>query len=147
MLTNRSMPECTVIPVLSYPDVNQAIDWLCKAFGFTIRLRIGDHRAQLAINDGAVVITKEHASSARATGSVMVRVEDAHRHSVVAIGYGAHLISLPTDYPYGERQYTAEDIAGHCWTFSQTLSDTDPKEWGGSQAKDVGTSNVDCSSY
>jgi uncharacterized glyoxalase superfamily protein PhnB len=58
MLTNRSMPECTVIPVLSYPDVGQAIDWLCPAFGFTLRLRIGDHRAQLAIGDGAIVITK-----------------------------------------------------------------------------------------
>ncbi|MBN9614844.1 MAG: VOC family protein [Acidobacteriales bacterium] len=135
MLTNRSMPECTVIPVLSYPDVNQAIDWLCKAFGFSLRLRIGDHRAQLAINDGAIVITKEHASSARAAGSVMVRVEDVHRHSVVAIGHGARLISPPADYPYGERQYTVEDIAGHRWTFSQTLSDTDPEEWGGSAAK------------
>jgi uncharacterized glyoxalase superfamily protein PhnB len=129
------MPECTVIPVLSYPDVNQAIDWLCKVFGFTLRLRIGDHRAQLAINDGAIVITKEHASSARATGSVMVRVEDVHRHSVVAIGHGARLISPPADYPYGERQYTVEDITGHRWTFSQTLSDTDPEEWGGSPAK------------
>jgi len=99
MLTNRSMLGCTVIPVLPYPDVNHAIDWLCKAFGFTPRLRIGDHRAQLAINDGAIVITKEHASSARAPGSVMVRVEDVHRHSVVAIRHGAHLISLPTDYP------------------------------------------------
>jgi uncharacterized glyoxalase superfamily protein PhnB len=133
MLTNRSMPECTVIPVLSYPDVSQAIDWLCKAFGFTLRLTIGDHRAQLAMNDGAIVITKENASSAKAT--VMVRVEDALRHSEIAIEHGANVISLPTDYPYGERQYTVQDIAGHRWTFSQTLSDIDPEEWGGSQAK------------
>lgn len=133
MLTNRSMPECTVIPVLSYPDVTQAIDWLCHAFGFTLRLRIGDHRAQLAIGGGAIVITKECTALARTKGSVMVRVEDVHRHSVIAIGHGAHLISLPTDYPYGERQYTVEDIVGHRWTFSQTVSDSDPEEWGGSQ--------------
>jgi uncharacterized glyoxalase superfamily protein PhnB len=68
MLTNRSMPECTVIPVLSYPDVSQAIDWLCQAFGFTLRLRIGDHRAQLAIGSGAIVITKERTAIARTKG-------------------------------------------------------------------------------
>lgn len=133
MLTNRSMPECTVIPVLPYPDVTQAVDWLCQAFGFTLRLRIGDHRAQLAIGGGAIVIKKERTAIARTKGSVMVRVEDVHRHSVIAIGHGAHLISLPTDYPYGERQYTVEDIVGHRWTFSQTVSDSDPEEWGGSQ--------------
>jgi uncharacterized glyoxalase superfamily protein PhnB len=40
MLVNRSMPRCTVIPELAYPDVGEAIDWLCNAFGFTLRLRI-----------------------------------------------------------------------------------------------------------
>ena len=37
----------------------------------------------------------------------------------------------PTDYPYGERQYNAEDIGGHRWTFSQSIADVDPAEWGG----------------
>ena len=32
---------------------------------------------------------------------------------------------------YGERQYGAEDFAGHRWTFTETLSDTDPQTWGG----------------
>lgn len=41
--TNRSVPAATVIPVLAYPDVVEATDWLCNAFGFTVRLRIGDH--------------------------------------------------------------------------------------------------------
>ena len=132
MLTNRSMPQCTVIPILSYPDVSKAIEWLCQTFGFTLRLRIGDHRAQLAIGDGAIVITTEQKSFARSVASVMLRVDDVHRHSVTAIGHGARLVSLPTDYPDGERQYTVEDIAGHRWTFSQTVSDSDPEEWGGS---------------
>jgi hypothetical protein len=30
-----------------------------------------------------------------------------------------------------ERQYEAEDIAGHRWTFSETLRDVHPDEWGG----------------
>jgi uncharacterized glyoxalase superfamily protein PhnB len=37
----------------------------------------------------------------------------------------------PTDFEYGERQYTAEDLAGHHWTFSETLADVAPEEWGG----------------
>jgi uncharacterized glyoxalase superfamily protein PhnB len=131
MLKNRSMPKCTVIPVLSYPDVSQAIDWLCQAFGFTLRLRIGDHRAQLKINDGAIVITEQQRMPSVASSLVMVRVEDVYGHSIVAIGHGAKLISPPADYPYGEKQYTVEDIAGHRWTFSQTISDSDPQEWGG----------------
>ena len=56
MLSNRSVPPCTVIPVLSYPDVGAAADWLCQAFGFTVRLRIGNHRIQMKAGDGCFVI-------------------------------------------------------------------------------------------
>jgi uncharacterized glyoxalase superfamily protein PhnB len=37
----------------------------------------------------------------------------------------------PTDFEYGERQYAAEDPAGHRWTFSETLEDVAPEAWGG----------------
>ena len=46
-VSNRSVPSADVIPVLAYPDVPVAAEWLCRAFGFRERLRIGDHRAQL----------------------------------------------------------------------------------------------------
>jgi hypothetical protein len=32
---------------------------------------------------------------------------------------------------HGERQYTAEDVAGHQSTFSETLADVAPVQWGG----------------
>ncbi len=54
--TNRSIPRCTVIPEIAYPDVDQASAWLCEAFGFTVRLRIASHRVQLNVGDGAVVV-------------------------------------------------------------------------------------------
>ena len=57
MLSNRSMPRCTVIPELAYADISEASNWLCDAFGFTVRLRIADHRTQLNVGDGAVVLT------------------------------------------------------------------------------------------
>src|ERR1035438_4770242 len=56
MISNRSIPRATVIPVLAYPDVNQAAAWLCDAFGFSVRLRIGNHRVQLNVGDGAVIV-------------------------------------------------------------------------------------------
>ena len=37
----------------------------------------------------------------------------------------------PTDFEYGERQYSAEDLACDQWTFSETLADVAPEEWGG----------------
>jgi uncharacterized glyoxalase superfamily protein PhnB len=35
------MPRSTVIPVLAYPDVGEAVEWLCETFGFTERWRPG----------------------------------------------------------------------------------------------------------
>jgi uncharacterized glyoxalase superfamily protein PhnB len=53
------------------------------------------------------------------------------RHYEQAVQAGAQIVNAPTDYPYGERQYTADDPGGHRWTFSQSMSDVDPAEWGG----------------
>ena len=73
MMNNRSIPHSTVIPELPYPDIGQAIDWLCNAFGFTLRLRIADHRAQLNVGEGAVVLI-EGDPNAPARCSVLVRL-------------------------------------------------------------------------
>ncbi len=125
------MPRSTVIPVLAYPDVGEAICWLCDAFGFTLRLRIGDHRAQLNVGDGAIAITEGGDRAGKDSDSVMVRVEDVDSHHQRAVQHGALVLDSPTDYPFGERQYTVKDFAGHRWTFSQTIADVDPEDWGG----------------
>jgi uncharacterized glyoxalase superfamily protein PhnB len=131
--TNRSVPDATVIPELPYADVGEAADWLCNAFGFRARLRIGNHRAQLAYGDGAVIVTQLSGGGAdgRPAHSVLMRVEDADAHHERARAAGAAIGSPPTDYPYGERQYTASDLGGHRWTFSQSIADVDPADWGG----------------
>jgi uncharacterized glyoxalase superfamily protein PhnB len=134
MRPNRSMPSSTVIPQLAYPDVGEATAWLCAAFGFTVRLRIGNHRAQLNVGDGAVVLTewrREGHRDAELAHAVMVRVEDVDAHHDRARQHGARVLSPPADYPYGERQYSAEDLAGHRWHFSQSIDDVDPTAWGG----------------
>ena len=135
MLANRSIPPTTVIPVLAYQDVNQAAAWLWEAFGFSVRLRIGDHRVQLNVGDGAVIVRELHATEAGATlgvgHSVTIRIEDADAHCERAKSRGARITQEPLTQPYGERQYNAEDFAGHSWTFSQSVADVDPAEWGG----------------
>ena len=137
MKANRSIPASTVIPVLTYPDVGAAVAWLGAAFGFAERLRIGEnHRAQLNVGDGAVIAADAHGERMPPHGgevshSVMVRVDDARAHCEHARANGARILMEPTDQVYGERQYTAEDLAGHRWTFSETLADVAPEEWGG----------------
>lgn len=125
---NRSMPPGVIIPELPYSDVRKAVDWLCRSFGFTERLRIGNHRAQLTFGTGSIIVTQSMDSPA---ASVMVRVDNIDDHYAQAVQSGVHIISPPTDYPYGERQYTAQDLGGHRWIFSQSIEDVDPTVWGG----------------
>jgi uncharacterized glyoxalase superfamily protein PhnB len=132
MLANRSMPPCTVIPELAYPDAGTAIEWLCDAFGFTLRLRIGNHRAQLNVGDGAVVLTElgggkgygplgtfEFGQPHRSelTHSVMVCVPDVNRHHEHVRQRGTRILRPPADYPHGESgnipPSTSPAIAGH----------------------------------
>ncbi len=129
--SNRSMPTAVVIPELAYPDVREAVAWLCRVFGFSERLQIGSHRAQLTFGNGAVIVTAVATGSADLSNAVMVRVADVDGHYEHARQQGAQIGQPPTDYPYGERQYTAVDLYGRRWTFSQTIADIDPTTWGG----------------
>ena len=131
MKENRSIPHCNVIPELSYPDVGQAVDWLCDVFGFTLRVRIANHRAQLNVGECAVVVTERTPGASIGGHSVMVRVDDVNAHYEHARQRGARILRPPADHPYGERQYAVEDFAGHTWKFSQSIDDVDPASWGG----------------
>jgi uncharacterized glyoxalase superfamily protein PhnB len=126
-----------VIPILIYPDVREAVDWLTQAYGFVERIQIGeDHRSQLSFGGGAVIVADVRGERTpprrgEVTHSVMVRVEDVNAHAERARAHGARIVAEPTDFQYGERQYTAEDLAGHQWTFSETIADIAPEDWGG----------------
>jgi uncharacterized glyoxalase superfamily protein PhnB len=134
---NRSIPRSAVIPVLIYPDVRDAVAWLSGAFGFAERVQIGEnHRSQLAFGDGAVIVgdvrhDRRPPRAGEVTHSVLVRVDSVDAHCERAKAHGATIVMEPADFEYGERQYTAEDPAGHQWTFSETLEDVAPEAWGG----------------
>jgi uncharacterized glyoxalase superfamily protein PhnB len=138
VLRNRSIPSATAIPVLTYPDVRAAVDWLSAAFHFVERLKIGeDHRSQMNVGESGAIVVADVGNDrvpprlGEVTHSVLVRVRDAQAHCDRARAKGARILEEPTDHVYGERQYTAEDPWGHRWTFSQTLADVDPGHWGG----------------
>jgi uncharacterized glyoxalase superfamily protein PhnB len=61
----------------------------------------------------------------------MVHVDDVDAIFTRAKTLEARVVRDPADYPYGERQCTLVDIGGHTWTFSQTIADIDPADWGG----------------
>lgn len=133
MIINRSMPPGVIIPELAYPDVLAAAAWLCRALGFRERLRIGDHRVQL-IYEGTCIVVTERVDGGHVVDhshGVMVHVTNVDEHHAQATANGARVLRPPTDYPYGERQYSLEDIGGHRWTFSQSIADVDPASYGG----------------
>lgn len=139
MLANRSIPRVIVIPELAYANVKQAAVWLCDAFGFSVRISMGSHRAQLNAGEGAVIVRElrpDEVDARRGIGcSVMVRVDDVDSHCRRSRAYGARIATEPSTYPYGERQYSAEDFAGYSWTFTQSVADVRPEEWGGTSGQ------------
>lgn len=139
MLVNRTTGSASIVPELVYANVEAAIDWLCDSFGFTEIWRAGDHRARLAFGNGIVIVADHDLSYGRAAPepssvrsfSVMVKVDNVDAHCDRARRHGAQILSPPTNFPYGERQYSVTDIAGHRWTFTQAIADLAPEDWGG----------------
>jgi uncharacterized glyoxalase superfamily protein PhnB len=140
MRSNRSAPPVTVTPVLVYPDVRAAVEWLVSAFAFEERVRIGEgHRAQMRVGaDGAVIVAEAGAdrvpptvAAAAVTHLLKVRVVDVDAAFARAVDGGARVVGEPRTWEYGERSAVVEDIGGHRWELSQTIEDVAPEDWGG----------------
>jgi len=135
--TNRSAPLGPVIPELSYPDVSGAVVWLVEILGFVERVRIGPgHRAQLDFGGGSLIVADVGHGRVAPTGeessqSVMLRVDDVASLCERVRQNGGTILREPEDFPYGERQCTFLDPAGHRWTLTETLRDVVPEDWGG----------------
>jgi uncharacterized glyoxalase superfamily protein PhnB len=134
---NRSIPPPTVIPVLVYPDVREAVAWLGAAFGFAERTRIGEsHRAQMSIGeDGAMIVAdvqgeRQAPREGLVTHEMKVRVDNVGAWYERARAHGARVLEPPIDREYGERECTVEDLAGHRWQFTETLRDVAPEAYG-----------------
>lgn len=131
MEQSRSMPRDLVVPVLGYPDVADAVAWLTRAFGFTVRWRADEHRAQLGVG-GTAAVEVRVGSAPDSQDHVLVRVEDVDAHQAHARASGA-VCTEPEDHPDGERQYAATDPWLRTWLFSQTIADVAPADWGATE--------------
>ena len=133
----RDMPRIT--PHLFYDDVAAAIDWLVKAFGFEIRLRMTDKagavvHGEVDLKDSLVMLglaaEVEAWESPRTLGGrvsqrLYVFVDDVDAHYDRALSAGAEIIREPADQYWGDRVYECIDPEGHRWKFAQHLWDVD----------------------
>ena len=103
---NRSAPNTAVIPVLYYPDLREAVEWLTTALPFTVRLRNSDTRCQLLHSNGAIVVAKPgiHGNAASSTlqapgaHSVTLRVTEIDILFLRAKAAGARVLAEPADH-------------------------------------------------
>jgi uncharacterized glyoxalase superfamily protein PhnB len=129
-----------------YDDAAKAIDWLCRAFGFEVRLRVEGEggsieHSELTFADGLISVGSAGGKSARPvplpcksprslgganTQAVCVYLDDVDAHYERAKAAGAKIVEPPATTDYGEdywtdRTYRVEDLEGHTWWFVQRM--------------------------
>ncbi len=129
-----------ICPALFYDDAGKAIDWLVRAFGFEVRLKIeGDDgdvaHSELVFGDGLIFVgstkRREGRKSPRAidganTQALGVYVDDVDAHCKRARDAGAKILQELKDVDYGadhwsDRCYEVADLEGHRWWFATRL--------------------------
>jgi uncharacterized glyoxalase superfamily protein PhnB len=126
---------------LFYENPAAAIDWLCRVFGFEVRLKVEGEQgeivhSELTYGEGLIMVGglvgKERAhplpvKSPRLLGGAITQalcviVDDADEHCKHARAEGATILDEPSTSDYGEdywsdRSYRALDLEGHHWWF------------------------------
>lgn len=115
------MSRPSIYPIVPYRDLRGALVFLREAFGFTSHFLVEDaaggiEHVELALGDGGIIMPAVAVDPAGMW--LCVRVEDVDAHYSRAVEAGACIITEPHETPYGSRDYTALDPAGHHWTFS-----------------------------
>ena len=127
---------------LYYDEAAKAIDWLCRAFGFEVRLKVEGEggrieHSELEYGEGLIMVGEsrnEKMPFTRTPGEVgggntqnlMVYVDDVEAHWVRAREAGAVMVGEMKVSDYGEeywsdRGYMCRDVGGHHWYFAQRL--------------------------
>ena len=131
---------------LFYDDAAKAIDWLCDAFGFEVRLKVEGEggrieHSELAFGEGLIMVAEAAAKTEKFpyrrspgqagganTQNLMVYVDDVEAHCRRAREAGATITVEPATHDYGEdywsdRSYECRDLGGHHWWFTERLRD------------------------
>jgi PhnB protein len=131
----------TITPYLLYEDVDAALSFLAKAFGFEEVLRYtGEegyvNHAEMRLDDAKIYLGdpgEEYRNPKKLgneTVGIYVLVEDVDAHFERAKAAGAEIREEPTDQEYGERRYSARDPEGHEWFFAQPIKEVAREDWG-----------------
>jgi uncharacterized glyoxalase superfamily protein PhnB len=127
-----------------YEDPRTAIDWLCRAFGFELQLKVeGDAgeivHSELKLDDALISVNSSHGvepwqkayrSPRQINGAVTQAlgfyIDDVDAHAAHAVASGARLVREPQTNDYGDdywadRSYGALDPEGHLWWFMQRM--------------------------
>lgn len=128
---------------LFYDDPRAAIDWLCEAFGFEVKLKVeGDGtivHSELTFGEALVMVgstrgkevwqtlyRSPQALSGSITQALALFIDDVDAHHARAVAAGAQVVREPCTNDYGEeywtdRSYGVLDLEGHLWWFMQRL--------------------------
>jgi uncharacterized protein len=77
-----------------------------------------------------VPVAERGGAASKAAHGPMVYIADVDAHCERAKKFGAKILNPPATHVFGERQYSALDLAGYRWAFSQHVADVNPVEWG-----------------
>ncbi|MGB7730263.1 MAG: VOC family protein [Candidatus Acidiferrum sp.] len=139
MLHNRSVPTDILLPHLTYRDVDAAVAWLTRVFGFQEHYRYGSNPtsgAQMHLGKAYIMVnrpkdrTASPAQLGSSTQSLTIFVENIEAHYANAKSQGAQIVEDLHETEYGEFQYAATDLDGHHWLFSRHTKDVSPEHWG-----------------
>jgi uncharacterized glyoxalase superfamily protein PhnB len=130
-----------ITPYLLYEDGDAAVEFLTRAFGFTVKAqsRSPEGRtwhAELALGDGTIYLGEpgsEYKGPRRLGGttiSIYAYVDDVDAHFEHAKAESAEIVNEPADQDYGDRRYFVRDLEGQEWFFAQKLREVSPEEWG-----------------
>jgi uncharacterized glyoxalase superfamily protein PhnB len=133
MSQSTTSEHSTVIPGLRYRNAPEAIDWLCKVFGFQRHLIVPNPdgtiaHAQLRLGGGMVMLGSVQASDygrllkqpdeigGAETQSAYIVVGDADAVHTRAKAAGAEVVVAIKNEDYGGRGFTCRDLEGHLWS-------------------------------
>jgi PhnB protein len=130
-----------ITPYLLYEDVDAALGFLERAFGFKEYLRFTGpegyvNHAEARLGEAAVYLGdpgdryKNPKRLGQETVGLYVLVDDVDAHYERAKAAGAEIVQEPEDEEYSDRRYTAVDPEGHHWFFAQSIREVEPEEWG-----------------
>jgi uncharacterized glyoxalase superfamily protein PhnB len=147
MITNRSVPTNILLPHVAYRNLEEAVPWLSKTFGFVEHYHYGDPEAisgaQMHLGDAWIMVRRTRdaemtpAQLGYGTQSLTVFVEDVDAHYQRTKASGAKIVEELHVTEYGERQYGVVDLDGHHWLFSRHARDVSPEEWGATKAPEI----------